>query len=136
MSKKSFKFEDAENSYDNSFLHFWYENWFFCFSFFAFRQILGCWFQISQSFFLIVSLKTPKRTFLVSNLRIFIFAQNFFKLSTQNYTNKAFLVPKLKLFVMHDLPFHKSEGTDFNYNNFFKDFSLKILRKNYFLSQI
>ena len=108
----------------------------FCFSFFTFRQILGCWFQILKSFFLIVSLKTPKRTFLVSNLRIFIFAQNFFKLSTQNYTNKAFLVPKLKLFVMHDLPFHKSEGTDFNYKNFFKDFSLKISRKNYFLSQI
>ena len=74
----------------------------------------------------------PKRTFLVSNLRIFIFAQNVFKLSAQNYTNKAFLVPKLKLFVMHDLPFHKFKGTDFNYKNFFKNVSLKISRKNDF----
>ena len=58
-------------------------------------------------------------TFLVSNLKIFIFARNFFKLTTLNYTNKAFLVPKLKLFVLHDLPFQKIEGADFKYKNFF-----------------
>ena len=73
-------------------------------------------------------------TFLVLNLRIFIFARNFFKLATQNYTNKAFLVPKLKLFVLHELSFQKSQGTDSNYKNFVKDFSLKILRKENFLS--
>ena len=140
------KFEDAENSYGNIFqtyslkysnkaflvrnlFLFWFAH--FC----AFRQILGCWFQISQLFFPILSLKMPKSTFLVSNLRIFIFAQNFFKLSTQKYTNKAFLVPKLKLFVVYGLPFHKSEGTNFTYKNFFKAFSLKISRKEHFLSQ-
>ena len=119
------KFEDAENmtiifqtynlKYPNkAFLV--RKLFFFCFAqFFAFRQILGCWFQISQSFFPILSLKVPKRTFLVSNLRVFIFAQNFFKRSTQNYTNKAFLVPKLKLFVLYGLPFYKSGGTDSNF---------------------
>ena len=99
----------------------------FCFAqFFAFRQILGCWFQISQSFS-IFSLKIPKRIFLVSNLRSFIFARNFYKISTQNYTNKASLVPKMILFVLHDLPFHKSEGTDTKYKNFL------ISRKELFL---
>ena len=73
-------------------------------------------------------------TFLVSNSRIFIFARNFFKLSTENYTSKAFLVPKLKLFVLHELSFQKSQGTDSNYKNFVKDFSLKILGKEHFLS--
>ena len=68
-------------------------------------------FQILHSFFPILSLKIPKRIFLVSNLRVFVFAQKFFILSTQNYTNKAFLVPELKLF-------HKSEGTDSNYKHF------------------
>ena len=79
-----------------------------------------------------LSLKIPKRTFLISNLRILIFARNFFKLSTQNYTNKAILVPKLKPFVSHELPLHKSEGTDSNHKNLFKDFSLKISRKEHF----
>ena len=78
------------------------------------------------------SLKIPKRTFLVSNLRIFIFAQNFLKLSIQIYTNKAFLVPKLKLFILQEWPSHKSESTDSNYNNFFKDLSLKLSRKEHF----
>ena len=108
-----------------------------CFAqFFAFRQILGCWFQISQSFFPIFSLKITKRTFLVSSLRIFIFARNLFKLVTQNDRNKAFLVPKLKLFVLHDLSFHKLEGADSNYMNFQKDFSLKMSTKEHILSQI
>ena len=94
---------------------------FVCFAqFFAVWQILECRFQISQSFYPILSLKIGKRTFLVSNLRIFIFARNFFKLSTQNYTNKAFLVPKLKLFTLHDLPFIKSEDTYSNYKYFLK----------------
>ena len=83
-----------------------------------------------------LSLKITKRTFLVLNLRIFIFARNFLKLSTQNYTNKAFFVSKLRPFVFHYLPFHKSEGTDSNYKDFFKDFSLKISTKEHFLSQI
>ena len=48
-------------------------------------------------FFPILSLQILKRTFLVPNLRIFIFAQNVFKLLTQNYTSNAFLAPKLKL---------------------------------------
>ena len=72
-----------------------------------------------------LSLKIPKRTFLISNLRIFIFARNFFKLSTQNYTNKAFLVPKLKMNVL--IPIIR---------NFFKDFSLKISRKEHFFPEV
>ena len=86
----------------------------FCFfggffaQFFAFRQILECWFQISQSFFPILSLKIPERTFLVSNLKIFISALNVLKLSTQNYTNKTSLVQKLKPFVLHNLPLFTS----------------------------
>ena len=139
------KFEDAENmtiifqtyssKYSNKAL--WVRKWLLFFvQFLTFRQILGCWFQISQSFFPIFSLKVPKRTVLVSNLRIFIFAQNFLKLSTQNYTNKLFLVPKLKLFILQDLLSHKSESTDSNYHNFFKDLSLKLSRKQHFLSQI
>ena len=116
-----YKFEDAENmtilfQADAQIKHFWRKNCFFCFAqFFAFWQILGCLFQISQSFFPILSLKISKRTCLVSNSRIFIFARKFFKLSNKNYTNKAFLVPKLKLFVLRDSPFHKPEGTDSNY---------------------
>ena len=115
------KFEDAENmtilfqtynlKYANKTVLF--QKLIFCY-FAQFLQILGCWLQISQSFFLVFSLKIPKRILLVSNLRIFIFARNFFKLTTQNYTNKAFLVPKLKLFVLHNLFFHKIEGADFN----------------------
>ena len=93
---------------------FWFQNWFYFFvlhaQFFAFWQILGCWFQISQSFFLSFRLKIPKRTFLVSNSRTFIFAWNFFKFTTQNCRNTVFLVPKLELFVLHDFPFHKFEG--------------------------
>ena len=58
-----------------------------------------------------------KRTFLVSKLRIFIFARNGFQLTTQSYGNKAFLVPKLKLFVLNDLPFHKLEGAHSKYKN-------------------
>ena len=134
------KFEDAENmtilfqthglKYPNKVFLARSFCLFVCFAqFFAVWQILEYRFQISQSFYSILSLKIRNRTFLVSNLRIFIFARNFFKLSTQNYTNKAFLVPKLKLFVLRDLPFHKFEGTDSNYKNFFKDFSLKISRK-------
>ena len=92
---------------------------FFCFAqLCAFPQIWECRIHISQSFFPILSLKIPKRTILVSNLRGFIFARNFLKLSSQNNTNKAFLVPKLKLFVLHHFPFHKFEGTDSNYKNF------------------
>ena len=56
-------------------------------NFFVFQEISLCWFQISQTFFPILSLKIPKRRFLISNLRIFIFAWNFFELSTQSYTN-------------------------------------------------
>ena len=135
------KFEDAENmtilfqihglKYPNKvFLTQLFVCLFVCFAqFFAVWQILEYRFQISQSFYSILSLKIRNRTFLVSNLRIFIFARNFFKLSTQNYTNKAFLVPKLKLFMLHDLPFHKFEGTDSNYKDFLKDFSLKLARK-------
>ena len=129
-------FQTYSSKYSNKAL--WVRKlFFFCFAqFFAFRKILGCWFQIWQSFFPIFCLKVPKRTFLVSNLRIFIFAQNVLKLSTQNSTNKALLVPKLKLFILQDLPSHKSESTDSNYNNFFKDLSLKLSRKEHFLSQI
>ena len=76
--------------------------------------------------------KILKRTILVSNLRISIFTRNFFKLTTQNYTTNTFLAPKLKLFVLHDLPFCKSEGTHSKYDFFFKDFSLKISRKEHF----
>ena len=124
------KFEDAENmtilfqTYSlkyptKAFLVRKVFFFFVCFAqFCAFRQILGCRIQISQSFFPILSLKIPKRIILVSNLRVFIFAQNFLKLSSQNNTNKAFLVPKLKLFVLHHFPFHKFEGTDSNYKNF------------------
>ena len=74
--------------------------------------------NIATIFSPILSLKIPKETFLVSNLRIFIFAQNIRKRSNQNYINKSFLVPKLKLFVLHDLPFHKSEVTDSSCKNF------------------
>ena len=80
-------------------------------------------------------LKIPKRTFLVTNLRIFVFARNFFKLTTQNYTNKAFLVPKLKLFVLNDLPFSKFEPSNIRIRNiriFLKDFSLWYRKKEYF----
>ena len=82
------KFEDAEFKCKNIFSNLSpkYPNeavlvpnliFFPCFAnFFAFRQILGGWFQISQSFFPIFSLKIPKRTVLVLNLTIFIFARN------------------------------------------------------------
>ena len=93
---------------------------FFFVQFFAFRQILRCWLQISQPFLSIFNLKISKRTILVSNFTIFIFARSLFKLTTENYTNKAFLVPKLKLFVLHDLPSHKIEDANFKYKNFFK----------------
>ena len=95
-----------------------------CAQFFAFPQIP------------IFCLKIPKRTFLVTNLRIFVFARNIFKLTTQNYTNKAFLVPKLKLFVLNDLPFHKFEPSGIRIPNvrifLVYDFSLWYRKKEYF----
>ena len=119
---------------------FWCLIWFFFSTFFfflfAFQKIIGYWFQISHSVFPIFSLKIPKRTFSISNLRIFIFARNFSKLATQNYTNKVFLVSELKLFVFHDLPFHKFQAAHSKHKNFLKEFSLKISRKGRFLSKI
>ena len=93
---------------------FWSQNWFclfVCFAQFffisAYSRVLIPNIAISFSYF---HLKIPKRTFLVSNLRIYIFRRNFFKLTTQNYRNKACLVPKSKLFVLHDLYCHKFKG--------------------------
>ena len=104
--------------------HFWSQIWFFVclfvlYSFLHFGKFLGADSKYHNLFFPSFSLKISKRTFLASNWRIFIFSRNVFKLSTQNYANRAFLVPKLKHFVLHDLPFHKFEGTDSRYKNFF-----------------
>ena len=67
---------------------FWCQNWIHFFVlhifFFAFRQILGCWFHLSQSLLPICSLKILKRTYLVSSLRIYIFARNFLNLQLKN----------------------------------------------------
>ena len=49
---------------------------------------------------------------------------------------RQFLVPKLNLVVLHDLPFRKFEGAHSKYKHFFKDFGLKISRKEHILSQI
>ena len=123
-----YKFDYAGFKYDNTFSNLLpkipkennfgpkFDFFFVLLNFFTFWQILGCWFQISQSFFInFYSKNTQKDIFFSSNLRTFIFARNFFKLATQNYTNKAFLIPKLKLFMLHDSPFHNFVGADPKY---------------------
>ena len=117
-----------------TFLFLFFLFFFFLLNFLHFDKFQGADSKYHDRFVPIFSLKIPKSTFFVSNLRIFIFARNFFKLTTQNYTNKAFFVSKLKLFMLHELPFHKFEGTNSKYK--IKYTSKNIEKRGFFLSQI